>query len=70
MNRNYFFGLVLVVWSVTCSVRPNPTPKGVFATKVCIQASGEVYMLFAFIDNGVTLSRKKIFFLAMFHKKM
>ena len=60
MNRNYFCGLVLVVWSVTCSVRPNPSPKGVFATKVCLQASGEVYMLFAFIDNGVTLSRKKI----------
>ena len=60
MNRSFFSGLVLVVWSVTCSVRPNPTPRGVFASKVCVQANGEVYMLLAFIDNGITLSHKKI----------
>jgi hypothetical protein len=60
MKRSYFCGLVFVVWTVTCSIRPNPTPRGVFASKVCLQGNGEVYMLFAFLDNGVTLSHKKI----------
>jgi len=60
MNRSLYSGLLFVVWSVTCSVCPNPSPRGVFAAKVCVQANGELYMLFAFIDNGVTLSHKKI----------
>jgi hypothetical protein len=60
MNRNLLHSLILVVWTITCSVRPNPSLRGVFASKICVQGNGDLFMLFAFMDNGVTLSHMKI----------
>ena len=60
MLRSFTCSIILIVWAVTCSVRPNPVQRGVFAGKVCVQGNGDLYIFFAFLDNGVNLTHMKV----------
>ncbi len=58
--RKLIFILSLVVWSICCSVIPEPESKGVFALKVGLQGTGKLYNLYAFINNGRALTHQRI----------
>lgn len=52
--------VILIIWEISCSVIPLDEPKGVFALKIGIQGDGSLYTLYAFIDNGRTLTHQRI----------
>lgn len=52
--------IIIIIWSVFCSIIPKQEPRGVFALKVGIQGDGTIYSLYAFIDNGRTLSHQRL----------
>ena len=49
-----------LIWSICCSVLPPEEPKGIFALKIGLQGDGSLYTLYAFMDNGRSLTHERI----------
>ncbi len=52
--------LSLIIWGICCSIIPDNEPKGVFALKVGLQGTGNLYTLYAFISHGGNLTHQRI----------
>lgn len=57
---NFILVLTLFLGYLNLSVTNVPFPKGVFAAKISLQSSGQLFTLYAFIHDGKTLNKQKI----------
>jgi hypothetical protein len=58
--RKITYIVSFLIWGICCSIIPEPEPKGVFGAKIGLQGTGKLYTLYAFINNGRTLTHQKI----------
>ena len=60
MKSTYtFLILTLSFGYLNLSVTNAPFPKGVFAAKISLQSSGQLFTLYAFINDGKSLNKQK-----------
>jgi hypothetical protein len=50
--------LTLFLGYINLSVTNAPFPKGVFAAKISLQSSGQLFTLYAFINDGKSLHQE------------
>jgi hypothetical protein len=51
---------LFLIWGICCSILPNPTIRGIFGVKIGVQATGQLYFLQAFINNGRTITHQRL----------